>query len=63
MFPKSHGIVGPKGRDQLFGGVKWLVFFFTTLGRILLIVMSCPIFPYSFVQLSHCPKLLRNRKF
>ena len=37
-----HGMGGPKGSDGLFMGAKWL--FFTTLGRILSTVMSCPFF-------------------
>ena len=35
-----HGIGGLKGWDGLFWGVKWL--FFSSLGRILSSVMSCP---------------------
>ena len=54
MFPTS--MVGPKARDELFLGVKWL--FFTTLGRIPSTMMSYFFDTFALVQLSHCANLL-----
>ena len=43
MFPNSMVLGGPKGRDGLIFRGK-VAFFFTTLGRILSLVTSDPIF-------------------